>query len=69
MRRLASGAVARIVLLLLVPVAAGSAVKLYVVQELIAGLLLVAIAVTAVFALTVGFISVSYTHLTLPTKA
>ena len=50
------GAVARIVITLLVLAAAGFTVKLYVVQELIAGLLLVAIAVMTVFVLSVGFL-------------
>ena len=50
------GVVTRIVLTLLVLTAAGFAVKLYIVQEIMAGLLLSAIAVTTVFVLPVGFL-------------
>ena len=54
--RQTGGVAARIVLTLLVLAAAGFAVKLYLVQELIAGLLLVAIAVMTVLVLSVGFV-------------
>ena len=47
---------AQIVTGLLVLIAAGSTLKLYIVQELIVGLLLVAITVTTVFTLTVAFV-------------
>jgi len=50
------GAVACIVLTLLVLAAAGFTVEFYVVQELIAGLLLVATAVTTVFVFSVAFL-------------